>query len=306
MLRDGDITTVDRRLLDELTTIVSMAAAAILAAARRLARHADKADLSPVTAADHAAEAVILEGLGRVLAGRIASCRRKPRARRRPASIPASFVLVDPLDGTRELVAGRDEFTVNVAIVTGGRPRLGIVAAPAQGLLWRGLEGQGAERMRLPPGAPARARAGTHRHPHPAGSGRGPGRSGQPLASRPRNRGVPGPAADRRAPRMRVGGQILPRRRGRRRRLSAALDRPANGTWPPAMRCSRPPAARWSRRGNTVALRPRRRELPHPRLRGLGRSLGTESPRGVSPPRPARPQRPDKIGLEDFVAPPRS
>ena len=74
-----------------------------------------------------------------------------------PASIPASFVLVDPLDGTREFVAGRDEFTVNVAIVTGGRPRLGIVAAPAQGLLWRGIEGQGAERLRLAPGAPAGA-----------------------------------------------------------------------------------------------------------------------------------------------------
>jgi 3'(2'), 5'-bisphosphate nucleotidase len=41
--------------------------------------------------------------------------------------------------------------------VTGGRPRLGIVAAPARGLLWRGIEGQGAERLRLSPGAPASA-----------------------------------------------------------------------------------------------------------------------------------------------------
>ena len=43
------------------------------------------------------------------------------------------FVLVDPLDGTRELVAGRDEFTVNLALVRGGLPVLGIVAAPALG-----------------------------------------------------------------------------------------------------------------------------------------------------------------------------
>jgi 3'(2'), 5'-bisphosphate nucleotidase len=65
--------------------------------------------------------------------------------------------LVDPLDGTRELIAGRDEFTINVAIIAGGRPRLGIVAAPAQALLWRGIEGRGAERLRLSPGAPANA-----------------------------------------------------------------------------------------------------------------------------------------------------
>jgi 3'(2'), 5'-bisphosphate nucleotidase len=74
-----------------------------------------------------------------------------------PARIPDSFVLVDPLDGTRELVAGREEFTINLAIVDGERPRLGIVAAPAQGLLWRGIEGRGAERLRLSPGAPAHA-----------------------------------------------------------------------------------------------------------------------------------------------------
>jgi len=74
-----------------------------------------------------------------------------------PDRIPGSFVLVDPLDGTRELLAGRDEFTINVALVSGGRPRLGIVAAPAQGILWRGIEGRGAERLLLSPGAPANA-----------------------------------------------------------------------------------------------------------------------------------------------------
>ena len=81
------------------------------------------------------------------------------------------FVLVDPLDGTRELVAGRDEFTVNVALVSGGRPHLGIVAAPALGLLWRGYPGRGAERLRLPPA----------RRPPPARRSRsGPGLSGRP------------------------------------------------------------------------------------------------------------------------------
>jgi 3'(2'), 5'-bisphosphate nucleotidase len=151
-----DLTVANGRLLDELTTIVSAAAAAILAACTRALDARTKADLSPVTAADEAAEAVILEGLARVLPG-TSVVSEEAASQACPAHVPDSFVLVDPLDGTRELIAGRDEFTVNVAIVSGGRPRLGIVAAPAQGVLWRGVEGQGAERLRLSPGAPAGA-----------------------------------------------------------------------------------------------------------------------------------------------------
>ena len=141
-------------LLDELTSIVSAAAGAIVAARARALDVRMKADRSPVTAADHAAEAAILEGLARVLPG-VAVVSEEAAGRAPPASLPDSFVLVDPLDGTRELVAGRDEFTVNLAVVTAGRPGLGLVAAPAQGLLWRGIAGRGAERLQLAPGAKA-------------------------------------------------------------------------------------------------------------------------------------------------------
>jgi 3'(2'), 5'-bisphosphate nucleotidase len=151
-----DLTAEDGRLLDELTSIVSAAAAAILAARARALDVRLKADRSPVTAADHAAEAVILEGLARVLPG-VSVVSEEAASRTLPAGLPETFVLVDPLDGTREFVAGRDEFTVNVAVVSGGHPRLGIVAAPAQGALWRGIERRGAERLRLAPGAPAGA-----------------------------------------------------------------------------------------------------------------------------------------------------
>ena len=154
--RDGDTAALTGRLLEELTTLVSAAGAAILAVRARSLDTRTKVDLSPVTAADHAAEAVILEGLARLLPG-MAVVSEEASGGALPASLPDSFILVDPLDGTRELVAGRDEFTVNVAVVTGRRPRLGIVAAPAQGVLWRGIEGQGAERLRLSAGAPARA-----------------------------------------------------------------------------------------------------------------------------------------------------
>ncbi len=55
----------------------------------------------------------------------------------------------NPLDGTREFVAGRNEFTVNLALVTNGTPLLGIVGAPALGVIWRGLVGRGAERLTI-------------------------------------------------------------------------------------------------------------------------------------------------------------
>jgi 3'(2'), 5'-bisphosphate nucleotidase len=166
---DSDIAALTEELLEELTTLVSAAGAAILAVRARSLDARTKTDLSPVTACDHAAETVILEGLARLLPG-VAVVSEEASDSGLPASIPDSFILVDPLDGTRELVAGRDEFTVNVAVVTGGRPRLGIVAAPAQGVLWRGIEGQGAERLRLSAGAPARAaqeRAAIRTRPSP-------------------------------------------------------------------------------------------------------------------------------------------
>ena len=117
-----------------------------------------KGDRTPVTAADEAAEAIILPALAEV-ARDIPTVAEEAASRGGLPEIDRAerFFLVDPLDGTRELLAGRDEFTVNVAIVSGGRPRLGIVAAPALGLLWRGIEGIGAERLMLVPGSKAGA-----------------------------------------------------------------------------------------------------------------------------------------------------
>ena len=155
-MRTQDSTAIDDRLLDELTTVVSAAGAAILVTRSGSLDTRTKPDLTPVTACDHAAEAVILEGVARLLPG-MCIVSEEATSRALPQRIADSFVLVDPLDGTRELIAGRDEFTINVAIIADGRPRLGIVAAPAQALLWRGIEGRGAERLRLSPGAPASA-----------------------------------------------------------------------------------------------------------------------------------------------------
>lgn len=140
-------------LLDDLTTLVSCAGAAILAVPRDDMASRIKTDDSPVTRADEAAESLIIAGLRRLLPD-LTIVSEESADRPRSLSGPG-FALVDPLDGTKEFIAGRGEYTVNVALVAGGTPLLGIVGAPALGLIWRGIVGRGAERLSLPPGAPA-------------------------------------------------------------------------------------------------------------------------------------------------------
>ncbi len=82
---------------------------------------------------------------------------------------PGEFVLVDPLDGTAEFLAGRLEYTVNIALLRGGVPVVGLVVAPALGLIWRGATDCGAERLRFTPGAGGSASPETiHTRPWPA------------------------------------------------------------------------------------------------------------------------------------------
>lgn len=134
-------------LIDGLTAIVVKAADATLATPFSQVAQRIKTDLSPVTKADEASEAVILEGLSRLLPN--VPVVSEESVEKAPAELGASAAIVDPLDGTKEFLAGRDEFTVNVAIVTRGTPIAGLIAAPAQGLLWRGVVGGRAERLRL-------------------------------------------------------------------------------------------------------------------------------------------------------------
>jgi len=132
-------------LLAPLTDLVARAGAAILKIDRRTMNVDGKADGSPVTAADLAADHIIAEGLARLIPEVPAISEERLHLATPPYH--ASFVLIDPLDGTKEFVAGRGEFTVNLAIVTDGLPLLGIVGVPALGLIWRGVVGRGAERL---------------------------------------------------------------------------------------------------------------------------------------------------------------
>lgn len=135
-------------LMDDLTTIIADACAKIgeISPSRVVRRL--KADQSPVTAADETSEAMILRGLARILP-EIPVLAEESADAGAPVDLTGSFIVVDPLDGTREFLAGRDEFTVNIAIVTGGFPIAGIIAAPKRGHVWRGVVGYRAERLRL-------------------------------------------------------------------------------------------------------------------------------------------------------------
>jgi 3'(2'), 5'-bisphosphate nucleotidase len=96
-----------------------------------------KADDSPVTAADHRAEEIILRHLARH-APQVTVVAEEQCAAGIVPAVAAEFFLVDPLDGTQEFVHRRGEFTVNIALIRAGAPVLGVVYAPATGQLFAG------------------------------------------------------------------------------------------------------------------------------------------------------------------------
>jgi 3'(2'), 5'-bisphosphate nucleotidase len=138
----------------------SLSLAALLAAVRPLAEEAgratlafygdkggaagarEKVDGSPVTLADEAAEAVILPALRALTPGIPVVSEEEVAQGIGPSRVGARFWLVDPLDGTKEFLNGRGEFTVNIALIDDGRPVLGVVVAPALGETYGGTEGE--------------------------------------------------------------------------------------------------------------------------------------------------------------------
>ena len=90
----------------------------------------EKADASPVTQADQAAEDIILAGL-RAVAPSIPVVSEEAAGRGEKMVAGSSFFLVDPLDGTREFINRNGEFTVNIGLIENGMPTLGVIYAPA-------------------------------------------------------------------------------------------------------------------------------------------------------------------------------
>jgi 3'(2'), 5'-bisphosphate nucleotidase len=134
-------------LLPHVVAVARAAGRAIMAVYRTDFDVRYKDDASPLTTADLAANRVIADGL-RALTPEL------PLVSEEQAHAPfevrrgwSRHWLVDPLDGTREFVARRDEFTVNVALIAGDRSVAGVVHAPVLELSYAGGVGVGAWRV---------------------------------------------------------------------------------------------------------------------------------------------------------------
>lgn len=92
-----------------------------------------KSDDSPVTAADEAADALISNGLSAAFPDMPLVTEEQADTHDQSVS---TFLIVDPLDGTKEFIKKRGDFTVNIALVENGIPTRGVVYAPAKGRMF--------------------------------------------------------------------------------------------------------------------------------------------------------------------------
>src|SRR5690606_7804316 len=102
-----------------------------------------KADDTPLTEADTAAEALIMDRLA-ALFPNIPVVAEESVANGVIPLLADRFILVDPLDGSKEFIARNGEFTVNIALIENGTPTAGVVYAPALGRIWWGSADGGA------------------------------------------------------------------------------------------------------------------------------------------------------------------
>ena len=112
-----------------------------------------KSDQSPVTEADEAADALISAGLRSAFPDVALVTEEQSETHSESAS---RFLIVDPLDGTKEFIKRRGDFTVNIAYVVDGSPVRGVVYAPAKGrLFYTGADGASVEESGpFKPGSP--------------------------------------------------------------------------------------------------------------------------------------------------------
>lgn len=102
-----------------------------------------KSDDSPVTAADEAADAIISAGLRAAFPDVMLVTEEQAATHTAQGD---TFLIVDPLDGTKEFIHRRGDFTVNIALVEGGVPTRGVVYAPAKSrMFFTQADGQSVE-----------------------------------------------------------------------------------------------------------------------------------------------------------------
>jgi 3'(2'), 5'-bisphosphate nucleotidase len=134
---------VDEQGLQFLVDLADEAGRAIMAiySHRESLQAASKADSSPLTEADLASNDILHKGLS-------ARWPQVPILSVEGANAfaageePPLYWAIDPLDGTKEFIKGNDEFTVNIALMVNGAPQVGVVGAPALGLMYVGALGE--------------------------------------------------------------------------------------------------------------------------------------------------------------------
>lgn len=129
-----------RDLLDGAISAARAAAREIMAVYESTAQSRSKVDGSPVTEADERASAMIASKLAVLMPGCPIVC-EESCDRPAVAATTERFWLVDPLDGTKEFLERNGEFTINIALIEGGEPAMGVVLAPALGRLFAGVVG---------------------------------------------------------------------------------------------------------------------------------------------------------------------
>ena len=133
---------IDSRRLLSITSEAGRIAQGMWPGAGHRVTSWEKAKGSPVCDADIAVDAFLKRELGALLpaAGWLSE-----ETADAPARLGDDLVwLVDPIDGTRDFLRGRPGWAVSVALVSGGRPLIGVLAAPARGEVWQAVAGQGA------------------------------------------------------------------------------------------------------------------------------------------------------------------
>jgi 3'(2'), 5'-bisphosphate nucleotidase len=147
-------------LIEEIARLAGLAGAAIEQVRRTGFSVESKDDHSPLTDADTAAQAILGPGLALAAPEYVVlSEEALPNEFHSAADAPAYFV-VDPLDGTKDFIAGTGEYSVNIALIEAGRATLGVMCRPSTGQIWIGVPGEGCERrdidgrrtlLRVPP-----------------------------------------------------------------------------------------------------------------------------------------------------------
>lgn len=140
-------------IMNNIEALTIKAGNAIMVVRAKGVERTDKADGSPVTEADLAADRIIIEGLEAIAPG-------VPAITEETYNVstdhePEAYWCVDPLDGTKGFINGGKDFTVNIALIVNRAPVLGVIYAPALGTLWAGHGQQAWKRDIASPSADA-------------------------------------------------------------------------------------------------------------------------------------------------------